>query len=211
LLDAIKDKRQDIISGLIENGANVNHVPETDDIRTYDMPILYAAKVGDTGVLEALILAGADVNAHRAINYGPQTALQAAVEARNVDVAKLLLSYGANPNDKAAADFGCTSLEGAIRNRDAHMTQVLLEGGSDPLVTELAPALEGAFYEFVHYQKSTPPELIEAVTLAGYWPPCSNDISDENFWSRMPLESYLSRLRPSTRSPLGFSAAPASL
>lgn len=90
-------------------------------------------------LIQRLLAVGADVNA---IDGWGRTALFYAVEANNVDVAVLLLKFGANPNI-ATSDRrvqGPTTWRNSPHGslweyqsyRDPTMTRILLEHGADP-------------------------------------------------------------------------------
>jgi ankyrin repeat protein len=85
-------------------------------------------------VAAILIAHGADVNAES--KYGRETPLLRAVPTMNVELARMLLEHGANPN--LTQSQGCTALHlasaaGADRSE---MVKVLLAHGADPTIAE---------------------------------------------------------------------------
>jgi uncharacterized protein len=94
----------------------------------------YAAHFGHPSCVEVLLRFGADVNAisHSKIDYIPSnTALHAAIAGeRNLDVIRLLLENGANPN--LFDSNGHTSLHVAAYHPDSvDIANLLLEYGAD--------------------------------------------------------------------------------
>jgi ankyrin repeat protein len=91
-------------------------------------PLGLACFFGRYDTVEFLVKAGAPLNAYstNALHAAP---LQSAVAAQHLDVAKLLLSNGADPNCREAN--GYTPLHAAAQNGDMDMIRALLFGGAD--------------------------------------------------------------------------------
>jgi ankyrin repeat protein len=98
----------DVVSFLIENGANINDKPYRDSID--QTPIIIAAFNGCTDIVRMLIDAGADIH-HR--NDQGENALISATQEGNIDVVKVLFDAGANINQENAD--GETALSLAVK------------------------------------------------------------------------------------------------
>ena len=88
-----------------------------------------AAFFGWAPTAAALLSAGADPNAE-ARNESRVRPLHSAVAARAVDVARLLLEHGAEPNVRQAG--GWTPLQGAALHGQLELASLLVEHGADP-------------------------------------------------------------------------------
>jgi ankyrin repeat protein len=90
---AVERGNLNLINILLENGADVNGPLQDIGGST---PLVMAAAKGDIDITKLLLDHDppARINAHRALGYG-RTALEAAAECGRLDVAYLLLSYGA--------------------------------------------------------------------------------------------------------------------
>ena len=97
----------DVVSFLLENGANINDKKYRDLID--QTPIIIAAFNGCTDIVRMLIDAGADIH-HR--NDQGENALISAAQEGNIDVVKVLLDAGADVNQPNAD--GETALSLAI-------------------------------------------------------------------------------------------------
>lgn len=96
---AVKEQQPDLVAALIAAGADVNAPSDASDDNDPALPLFVAIGIGDLGIAQQLITAGADVNArdakgstplHRAVLRRPDEFLRAIVAA--------LLEGGANPN-----------------------------------------------------------------------------------------------------------------
>lgn len=117
-----QDVSPSIVRSLISYGADVNRPS------VWGTPLEQAAKAHlwkhiSLERCQLLLAAGADANASTG-----STALQLAVGSNNLELAKLLISSGANIN---AADTGMTALEEAARNNNTNLAKLLLEAGAD--------------------------------------------------------------------------------
>ncbi len=112
--------RREIVSMLIERGADL-------EFRFQDMtPVMAASEGGALSALEALLAAGADVNAGSSEGL---TSLMIAVRDGNIDVAKLLIARGANT--ELPTQSGSTALDIA-RSLDALEMVALLDPRISP-------------------------------------------------------------------------------
>lgn len=90
-------------------------------------PVALAAYFGHPEIVEALIAAGADVNA-QARNPMKVAAIHAAVSARNVPCVELLLRSGADPN--LQQQEGYTPMQAAVANKDEAIIKLLEAHGA---------------------------------------------------------------------------------
>jgi len=93
------------------------------------MPLGLAVFFGHPDTTEALLAAGADVNAttREAMKVTP---LQSAAAARQVDIARLLIDHGANVNARQV-ESGFTPLHEAAANGQVDLASLLLDRGAD--------------------------------------------------------------------------------
>lgn len=129
----------ELIQLLLDYGAGIN-LPWAKHTSS---PLVYAAKRGHLGLVQLLLAAGADANAHASI--GETTALQAvsgapvfgvrtwlaAVERDRSKIAQLLLDAGADVNAQPQALQEETALQAAVRNQNVALVQVLLSHGAN--------------------------------------------------------------------------------
>jgi uncharacterized protein len=92
-------------------------------------PVALAAFFGQPAAVNALIAAGADVNA-AAKNALKVQALHAAVAGRNLEIVKAVLAAGADPNAQQQAGFRPMHEAGANANRA--LAELLIAHGADP-------------------------------------------------------------------------------
>ncbi|KAK3695717.1 hypothetical protein B0T22DRAFT_478346 [Podospora appendiculata] len=119
------DGTTSILEMLIKGGANV-HAPGGYALQA-------ASFNGHVDIVTKLLDYGTDVNACcPSDQFNPGTALQAACVAGNVEVAKILISRGANPN-LGSGDFS-NPLTAATSNGNAELLKVLLQARADPNV-----------------------------------------------------------------------------
>ena len=115
------DRLQEILKG---NPARVSeHAPDGFT------PVALAAFFGQPLAVNALIGAGADVNA-AARNPLKVQALHAAVAGRNLEIVKAVLEAGADPNAQQQAGFRPMHEAGSNANRK--LAELLLAHGADP-------------------------------------------------------------------------------
>jgi cytohesin len=90
-------------------------------------PLHETAQRGSKGIAEALLKAGADVNAKSRNGWTP---LHTAVSEKQREVAELLLANHADPNAKS--DIGQTPLHIAVNNGQRELAELLLADKADP-------------------------------------------------------------------------------
>jgi hypothetical protein len=115
---ALRLQYRSIAKTLIDLGTDVNKGD-----RYGCTPLWYAVHRVDVDMATILLNKGANLDKSVA-SLGPQRA----VENRNIDMLKLLLSAGADPN---SASMGATPLVHAVRNKDMNMIRLLLGSGAD--------------------------------------------------------------------------------
>jgi cytochrome c len=142
-------KRGDVaaISAALETGANIN---ESDGTAT---PLYHAVQAAQLGAAKLLIERGADVNAQSVLGITP---LGIAVGKRNIELMKLLLDHGANPNSAVGRQ---TVLHLAAAKGCLDCVKTLVEAGADVNAptsdyeyrTPLHLAKRGSFPEVADY------------------------------------------------------------
>ncbi|KAK8031129.1 hypothetical protein PG990_000863 [Apiospora arundinis] len=120
-----------VISRLLEMGANLNaHFPRFGSHDALPRNALQlACEIGNPGVVEMIMEAGADVNFPAAHDSGT-TALQVAAIWGHIRIARRLIDYGADCNAPPAAKNGRTALEGAAEHGRLDMIALLLMNGT---------------------------------------------------------------------------------
>lgn len=93
------------------------------------LQLLDAAAAGDRGAVEAALAAGADVNYR-----DDDTALSAAAGQGHLELVRLLLSRGADPNllEEEGEEGGFGPLSRAVYSGHLEVAKLLLENGADP-------------------------------------------------------------------------------
>jgi len=147
LMWAVSQRHADVVSALVEAGANVNarsstsrllvnrggavgssgaDAPAIADVeKGGSTPILFAARQGDLECTRSLPGAGADVN-----DVAPDgnSVLLTAAHSGHGELARFLLDHGANPD---AAGAGYTSLHVAVLTRDVELAKALITHGAN--------------------------------------------------------------------------------
>ncbi|XP_057325538.1 putative ankyrin repeat protein RF_0381 [Microplitis mediator] len=114
---------------LLDSGADVNS-KSVDDIQ----PIHIAVLCENEKIIHLLLRRGANINSHyqdcniQSRYFYPPTLLSFAVETKNLNVAKILIKYGASIY--AQDDNGKTLLMYAVENNDIEMVKLLLSNGA---------------------------------------------------------------------------------
>jgi len=123
LMSAVKADDLPAVQRLLADGTPVNQADASGD-----WPLIMAAYLGHTAVLEALLEAGADVGV---LDPGMQaTALHAAAYAGHAAACKLLLTHGVELNRQGPHN-GYTALHDAVWQGNLEAATVLVEAGAD--------------------------------------------------------------------------------
>lgn len=131
---AVRSGATDIVTMLLDKGANINFVNKNRDLimQTTNTSVLMQALSGSNPNIEEvrlLLSKGADVNL-KVDNAENPSALFVAATSNNTDLVNLLLSYGADVNVKD--EYGATPLHVTIDNRTStKIAQSLLDKGAD--------------------------------------------------------------------------------
>lgn len=125
---AIRASASTIVEYLLAHGADPNARDRAPRAAAPASPplIVSAATMGDTGIVRALIDAGADVNAHDRNGWTALRWAQQRNDADHVAVAALLVARGAQDEAGAKAD----ALLNAVRARDVAALREALQGGA---------------------------------------------------------------------------------
>lgn len=115
LCSAIRDNSADIVTYLLEHGADPN-------FNASEYPAFKCITHKRTQFLPQLVAAGADL-------HKPKGIIETAVQFNDKDAMIYLLDQGVNPNDRTAE--GYTALTTAIRENRAELVDVLLNRGAD--------------------------------------------------------------------------------
>lgn len=133
LLKALSRKDINAIGVHLREGADPNAAGKLayemfqNDAET--LPIIVAAYLGNNAIIQLLLDNGAQVNAIAPQSYF-RTALNAAIQRRNVESVELLLINGADPNGLEMTSEGLP-LKQAARMNNFDMMSMLIEAGAD--------------------------------------------------------------------------------
>jgi len=123
LMSAVKSNDAKAVARLISQGADVNELDANGD-----PPLIQAAYLGHTEIVELLLKAGADVTV---VDPGMKaTALHAAAYAGRTEAARLLVQYGIAINQQGPYN-GYTALHDAIWQNNIEVARILIEAGAD--------------------------------------------------------------------------------
>lgn len=115
----ISDEKCEVNINTLRNGRKRNNNKNDD--------LFFAVRNNDIAKIDLLLKSGQYVDSITNDNVTP---LMKTVITNNVETAKILLEFGANPNHKTKAS-GTTPLIKAILNSDINMVKLLLEHGAD--------------------------------------------------------------------------------
>ena len=111
---------------LLASGAAVNQADSGGD-----WPVIMAAYLGHTAVLELMLQAGADLGV---LDPGMKaTALHAAAYAGRSEAAQLLIAHGIDINKQGPYN-GYTALHDAVWQNNLDTAKVILAGGADATI-----------------------------------------------------------------------------
>ena len=132
LIDAVYSENIEEIKLLLDGGVDPN-------IRSYKFnlfgqtdytSLMYASNQGNNDIVELLLLPKYNTNVDLVDNYN-NTSLSIASYNGYIEIVKMLLDSGANPNIKNDED-GNTALTDASENGYYEIVQMLLDSGADP-------------------------------------------------------------------------------
>jgi ankyrin repeat protein len=119
LCSAIRDNSADIVTYLLENGADPN-------LKSAEFPAFKCITHKRLHFLPQLVTAGADL-------HKPKGIIETAVQFNDKDAILYLLEQGVNPNDRTP-EGGHTALSTAIRENRGDLVDLLLSRGADPAI-----------------------------------------------------------------------------
>ena len=123
LMSAVKKNDAATVTRLISQGADVNELDANGD-----PPLIQAAYLGHTEIVDLLLKAGADVTV---VDPGMRaTALHAAAYAGRTEAARLLVQYGIAINQQGPYN-GYTALHDAIWQNNVDVARLLIEAGAN--------------------------------------------------------------------------------
>ncbi|KAF7553420.1 hypothetical protein G7Z17_g3661 [Cylindrodendrum hubeiense] len=122
LQSAVMFALDDAVRLLLQNGADINNLPEEGLEFT---PLQMAIVLGHGELIEALLESGAHINTPARAEIG-FTALQAAILTNNNDLTQRLLDAGAEIDAPASSERGITALQAAAFKDNDEITQALL-------------------------------------------------------------------------------------
>lgn len=96
-------------------------------LETLQKEILWAANEGRADLVESILMR--DITTKDSVDDDGYTPLHRAAYTNNVDIAKILLQYGANVNAKT--EFEWTPLHSAVKWSNAECAALLLQHGAD--------------------------------------------------------------------------------
>lgn len=118
LCSAIRDDTREIVTYLLENGADPN-------FNAAEYPAFKCITHKRIHFLPQLVAAGCDLNS-------PKGIMETAVQFNDKDAMMFLFDHNVNPNDRTAE--GNTALTTAIREGRADLVDLLLSRGADPAI-----------------------------------------------------------------------------
>ena len=142
LVHAVRTCSPAFVFALLDAGANPSHSNQYSNASS----IQVATKKGNRFVIDALLFAGADVNALGGLkgNFRRGTALTIAAAQKDYGLVQFLLDSGADINIRGLDSSLATALQTAAEGGDLRMAQFLLDRGADPHDSK---ALRGARLE----------------------------------------------------------------
>lgn len=141
LFQAIMERRAKKVERLIKRGALPEARDWKDRLKSYDTPLMCAARLGRYKICKYLIDAGASI--HTA-NERDETALHFAAQGGNILLITLFIQLGANLN-ACAGISPMTPLMRAVCAQKRRAAALLLEAGADLHITR---------YDFTQYENN---------------------------------------------------------
>lgn len=172
-------------------------------------PLHLLARNGSASEIEALLMAGADVNQEDLLSTRP---LHVAALSGNNNAVKLFIQYGADVNDNSY--YGITALHLALKYQNYETAKILLnEGHADPMVGKMQyptafDYLANTLYQYIEtYESSenrrylpTIDKLINLVDMMGpdcvYYMPDSEGLTFEAIPLNVVLKVFASQMDP---------------
>jgi ankyrin repeat protein len=108
---------------LLDSGADI-HAKDIDEKTS----LAFAVRSGDAGIVKLFLDLGA--NKDLLIESGSAINLDIAALNSSVEIMKILLAAGANPN--ARGKYGTTPITAAAQRNNAEVARLLIEAGADP-------------------------------------------------------------------------------
>jgi ankyrin repeat protein len=120
---AVKADDLGAVRTCLADGADVNQADASGD-----WPVIFAAYLGHTRILQALIDAGADLTV---VDPGMKaTALHAAAYAGHAEACRMLIDHGISLNQQGPSN-GYTALHDAVWQANLEAAAVIVEAGAD--------------------------------------------------------------------------------
>jgi ankyrin repeat protein len=116
---AVLNEDADAFNFLLENGAN----PEAEDAEG-NTPLSQAILKGQTDFVRKMLDLGAN----------PDSLLLSAASLGNIEIARLILEKGGNPNIEKQNSGGLRPLVSAVISDNYKMAELLLKNGADPSI-----------------------------------------------------------------------------
>ena len=174
---AVNGNQPDTVRLLLQNGANVNEVTETQEgnTRPWPNPLLQASKNKNPRIVKILLDAGADPNVSSALWGNSEVPLHEAAKIGSIDILHVLLQHGADVNAQGEDGFSAIHFAASSGHHDA-LQFLLVDHHANPEVTLFNGSLA------LHTAASHGyPQCIEVCLEAGL------DVSSQNNQGRTPL------------------------
>ena len=158
MLDAVSDGDVEEVCEYLRRGANVGAYSETE------YPGLALVQPNDVDMAKLLLENGADPNQRKSILHAPPLWF----EAKGVEIIRLYLSYGADPNLGSDPRQSSKPLHHAAYYNNWRVMEALLEFGAEPNVRDTKPGWRMSMpLHFVFDGTRTNSDLAVSVLLSG--------------------------------------------
>jgi ankyrin repeat protein len=128
LLEALRRRNAVLVRALLDADASPRYEDQVCTELAWDETSMeLAVEWGDRTIVQAIISAGADVNACH-----DKTALSIAVERKDYDMINLLVEAGCDVNNLKARMIGRTALSAAVKTGDINVVKYVFDLGADP-------------------------------------------------------------------------------
>ena len=132
LIYAVQLGNKDMVALLIKHGADPNQKPEKSAIAGDDTPLIAAIEKSDPEIVTMLLQAGADLKATGTFGRTP---LESACSKNAVAIMEILISRGADVNERVKSERG-TVLMFAAANNLPDAVRLLLAKGADVTIKD---------------------------------------------------------------------------